>query len=117
MALNPKPIFHAYYIDTNNIKFTPQTQLLHTIFHWLVLGLVLVIIGLRWALFIHVGQYWVTLGAPTVTARLFKYQHVGLGNTTSTCWASKPMQRHQHKWFPVAVEYRPNLPFCYYVAL
>ena len=41
-----------------------------TIFHWLPIGLILGIIGSRWALLARVGS-----------TRLFRYQHVGIGRS------------------------------------
>ena len=47
------------YMPNANITLEYQTQ---TIFDWLVLGIALGIIGLRWALLTHVGHYWHTWG-------------------------------------------------------
>ena len=62
------------------------------IFHWLVLGLALGILGSRWALLTRVGHYWLALGGHVGSARLFRYQHVGIGNVKLSRWGSKPMR-------------------------
>ena len=48
------------------------------------------------------SEMWALVGSEKV----FRYQHVGIGNLKSARWGSKPTRDPQSEWFHVAVEYR-----------
>ena len=55
--VSPACFFHP---TVGNFDVSPYPM--QTIFHWLALGLVLGIIGSRWALLTHIEHNWLTLG-------------------------------------------------------
>ena len=71
----------------------------------LALGLRWARVGLDlcWALLTRVGHNRLTLGVHVGSARVFRYQHVGIDNAKVLRWG---YVNPQHKWFRVTVEYR-----------
>ena len=104
------PLKNGTNNGTNNANSTLAYQT-RTIFHWLVLGLALDIIGSREELFTYVGHYWLALGiALGIALGLQAFQ-------IPTCWYQQRESlrfgavlnaKPQREWFPVAVEYRLN---------
>ena len=64
-----------YMPNANKTLASPR----RTIFNWLALELALSIIGSRWALLACVGHYALALRGCVESARVFRYQHVGIG--------------------------------------
>ena len=68
--------------------------------YWLALG----VIGSHWALLARVGHYWLMLGAHFGHARVFRYQHVDIGNATPRIGGPYPTRRPNTSGFALQLK-------------